>query len=161
MWMHRGAAFDSPRAKRQQDFSHGRRRIDLRRPISPYGRERSVRALYRLLRLVARPRAILQQRVGNVVLVDVADVLNGFPSNAFRDHALDVAEPDVRIEATPRGLTPELAYPSRSSVVGRQRHQALVQLRHRLIFVELVHHESEVLDARVYIRIDLRDVAHL
>ncbi|MBB3458752.1 hypothetical protein FHT86_007078 [Rhizobium sp. BK313] len=40
-----------------------------------------------------------QQRVGNIIFVDVADVLNCFPPDDLRGRIFNVPEPDVWIEA--------------------------------------------------------------
>ena len=50
----------------------------------------------------------VQQLVRDVVLVDVADVLHRFAADPLRGDALDVAEPDVGIEAALRRLAPQL-----------------------------------------------------
>src|SRR5688500_13618063 len=80
---------------------------------------------------IAAPLLLLEQFVGHVVLVDVADVGDGLSTDTFRGNALHVAEPDVWIETPGRGLLAQLADTGRAGVVGRERHQRLVQTVHR------------------------------
>ena len=53
--------------------------------------------------------AIEIQPIRHVVLVDVADVLHGLPSDLLGDDLLDVVEPDVGIQSTLLGFAPQLA----------------------------------------------------
>src|SRR6187455_334136 len=68
------------------------------------------------------------QLVGDVVLVDVADVGDRLAADPLRGHALDVPEPDVGVEAPLLGLAPELPQPSRPAVVGRNVMSPLLRL---------------------------------
>ena len=49
---------------------------------------------------------IQHQFVGHVVLVDVADVLDGLAADALGRDPFDVAEPDVAVQPAFRGFTP-------------------------------------------------------
>ena len=96
------------------------------------------------------PLALLrEQPVGDVVLVDVADVGDRLAPDALGRDLLDVAEPDIRVEAALLRFTPQLADPARPRVVGREREQPLVQLVHRFVLEVLVDHEPHVLHAGV------------
>ena len=55
-------------------------------------------------RFLSGSLAFLNEAVGNVVLVDVADVGDGFLANLLGRHILHVLKPDVGVEATPGGL---------------------------------------------------------
>src|SRR4029450_13107029 len=69
----------------------------------------------RLRRCASLP-LVVEQPVGDVVLVDVADVGHRFAANPLRGNALEVAEPDVRIEASLLRFSPELSDASRPGV---------------------------------------------
>src|SRR6188472_1271192 len=59
-----------------------------------------------------------QHRVREVVLVDVADILNRFPSDNRRSSVFDVVKPDIRIEAVLDCVVAKLPEISRAGVVG-------------------------------------------
>src|SRR5688500_6839709 len=71
-----------------------------------------------------------EQPVGDVVLVDVADVGDRLPANPLRRDALDTAEPDIGIEAPLRRLAAQLPQAVGAGVVGGERHQNFVQRGH-------------------------------
>src|SRR6185436_8997526 len=85
------------------------------------------------LRCFASIPLIAEQLVGDVVLVDVTDVGDRFPADSLRGNALDIAEPQVRIEASLFRLGSELSDPSRPGVVGRKGHQTFVQIVHGIV----------------------------
>ena len=58
--------------------------------------------------------------VRQVVLVDVAHVLNGFSSDLGRGDDFDIVEPQVRIIAALRGLSAQFMDLGRSRVVGSE-----------------------------------------
>src|SRR6185295_2536450 len=74
-----------------------------------------------------------RERIGDVVLVDVADVLHRLAADPSRGHPLHVVEPHVGIEAARLGFPAQLADPSGPRVVGREGEEPLVQPVHRLV----------------------------
>ena len=56
--------------------------------------------------------------IGKVVLVNVADVLNGFLADILGRNIFDVAEPNVRIESLRLSLLAKLSNAGRTCVVG-------------------------------------------
>src|SRR4051812_14164000 len=92
------------------------------------------------------PGALLRHElVGDEVLINVAHVADGLAADALGGNLLDVAEPDVPVEAALLGLVPQLSHAGGTGVVRRKGEQAFVQLVHRLVLVVLVHHEARVL----------------
>ena len=71
----------------------------------------------RLRRLASIP-LIGDQLVGDVVLVDVADVRDRLATDPLRGDAFDVVEPEIGIEASLLCFTPELSQASGPRVVG-------------------------------------------
>src|SRR5215207_3011418 len=63
------------------------------------------------------------EAVGDVVLEDVADVVDCFPPHACRHYLFDVAEPDVWIETALRRFLAQRAHPIRSRVIRGKREQ--------------------------------------
>src|SRR5262245_25522410 len=63
----------------------------------------ALRRRYLLLRLVGFGLGVEHQAVGDVVLVDIADVGRRLGANLLRDDDLDVVEPLVRVEPLLRG----------------------------------------------------------
>src|SRR4249919_455544 len=96
-----------------------------------------------------------RERVGDVVLVDVADVLHGLASDPLGGNPLDVVEPDVRVQPALLGFTAQLTKASGPAVVGGKREQLLVQRVDRLVGKVLVDGEPDVLDAGVDVRVHL------
>src|SRR4029453_10704547 len=109
--------------------------------------------------LSLRPR-FHEQAIGDVVLVDVADVAHRLRPNLLGGDVLHVVEPDVRIQSALGGFLAKLRDPARAGLVGSEREQGLIQLRHGLLAVVLLDHPTHVLDAGVDVRIDFGDVAH-
>ena len=70
---------------------------------------------------------------------------------------LDVAEPDVRVEAHVLRLRAELGDPRRPGVVGREREERGVERVHRLALEVAIHDEAHVLRAGLDIGLDLLD----
>lgn len=68
-----------------------------------------------------------QHRVGDIVLVDIAHVLNGFTTDSLRRALFDRIEAHIRVEAVRDGGGPESSEVTRSRVVGGEGHQGLVQ----------------------------------
>src|SRR5262245_4807147 len=77
--------------------------------------------------LASRVPILERQRVGNVVLVDVADVLHSLAADALACDSFHVVEPDIRVQAARLCLLAQLPHPSGPAVVGRKRKQPLVQ----------------------------------
>jgi Ca2+:H+ antiporter len=100
------------------------------------------------------------QLVGNVVLVDVADVGRRLRPNLLGGDILHVVEPDVRIQPALGSFLAHLGNAARAGIVGSEGKEGLVQLGHRLLLVVLVDHQPHVLDAGVDVRLDFGDVAH-
>ena len=105
--------------------------------------------------------ALSNEPIRDVVLVDVAHVLNRFAADALGRDPFDVAEPYVRVQAAGGGLATELTHSTGPGVVGRERQQCLVQVVNRLIFEVFVHHEPDVFDAGVNVWLQSGDVADL
>src|SRR4030095_6870465 len=118
-------------------------------------------SLFRDFALRARARVVTlsDEPIGDVVLEDVAHILNGFATDTLRRDPFDVPEPHVGIESAPTRLPAKLPDARRSGVVRGERHQSLVERIHRLVLVVLVHHEPDVFDSRVDVGLDFRDVA--
>src|SRR5688572_3682811 len=70
--------------------------------------------------------ALQNQAVGNVVLVDVADVGHRFLADLLSRHVLHVVKPDVRIKSALRGFVAQLRDPAGAGVVGSEREQRLI-----------------------------------
>ena len=68
------------------------------------------------------------QRVADVILVDIADILNGFAANLARGDDLDVAEPLVGVEALTFRLRAELRYAGRSRSYTREAGEMTLHL---------------------------------
>src|SRR4029079_1224571 len=113
------------------------------------------------LRLFASRGLRRDQLVGDVVLVDVADGGDRLAADPLRGDALDVAEPEVRVQPALLRLTPQLLDAPRAGVVRGKGEQPLVQVVHRLALEERVADEAHVLDPRVGVWRALRGLADL
>src|SRR5215471_10705225 len=107
-------------------------------------------------RAIARLLLLLNQRVAQVVLVDVADVLHGLASDLARGNDLYVAEPLVRIETSLRRLLPQLRDSGRPRVVRRESEQPAVKPRDRRFGLQLIRDVAEILGARLDVPIGAR-----
>src|SRR6516162_5347843 len=101
--------------------------------ISAYDPKRTLAGSFLVLRDFACCLALLRQygRIDEIVLVDVADVLNRLLSDDGRCAILDVAEPDIWIEAILSRLFPEFLQVSWTCVVRRQHQPHFLALWYR------------------------------
>src|SRR5262249_10105248 len=84
-------------------------------------------ALENPLRLLALLQLVFDELVGDVVLVDVADIRHGLGSDLLLGDVLHVVEPHVGVEAPPGGFAAELRDTSRPRVVCRESEERLVE----------------------------------
>src|SRR5213596_1198488 len=89
-------------------------------------------ALDRLDSFLRGGPALQNQAVGNIVLVDVADVGHRFLTDLLGRYILHVLKPEVGIEPALGGLLAQLRNPARAGIVGSEREQRLVKLLHWL-----------------------------
>ena len=101
-----------------------------------------------------------RQPVGDIVFVDVRDVLHGLQSDLLGHHRLDLAEPDVGIQPAPGGLGAERLDPGGAGVVGGEGEETAVQVVHGLAGEVAVDGDAQELHAGVDVGVRLPDVAH-
>src|SRR5215467_11476483 len=68
------------------------------------------------------------QAIRRIIFVDVADVLDGFLTQAFGSDDFDVVEPLVRVQATMLRLLPNFGDAAGSGVVARESEKRAVLL---------------------------------
>ena len=77
--------------------------------------------------LFSRRLGFHDQLVGDVVLVDVADISHRLRTDFVGGYVLDVVEPDVWIQSAVAGFLAQLRNSARAGIVGREREQDFVQ----------------------------------
>src|SRR4030095_10582368 len=112
----------------------------------------------RFLQVLPLDVLALNQQIGHVILVDVADIGDRLTPDALACHAFDVVEPDVRIEPPRLRFAPQLAHAPRSRVVGGKREEYLVEIVHRLLRVVAIDHAPDELHAGMDVGLELRNV---
>jgi hypothetical protein len=103
-------------------------------------------------------RPVHRQLIGDIVLIDVADVLHSLATRTLTDDAFDMVEPLIGIEASARGLLSKSAKACWTTVVRRKREEGLVNWIQCSLREMAVDDDSKVLDASVDIRFELMDV---
>ena len=116
--------------------------------------------LHRLFGLLVLRTLLLDHLVGQVVFVDIADVLDRLTADLFRGDDFDIAESDIGVKPPPGGELAQLRDPTRPRIVGGKNEKPFIEGVHGLIGEVLIHHEADVFHSRVNIGLNLADVTN-
>jgi hypothetical protein len=98
--------------------------------------------------------------VSDVVFVDIGDVVDGFLADAGSSNEFHIVHPDVGVEPFLSGLRSQLLHASRTTIVGGEGEEHLVEVIHVwLVTIKSFHRGTKIFDARMNIRLFLGDIA--
>lgn len=101
------------------------------------------------------------QPIGDVILIDIADVGYRLGANFFCRHIFDVTEPDVRVKSSLFSHGAQAGDTRRTRVIGGKGKQRFIEPGHGLIGIVPIHHPAHVFHAGMDIGIQLFNIAHL
>ena len=93
--------------------------------------------------------------VSQIIFINITDVLHGLIAHSFGRDDLHVVEPAIWIVSLRCGLRAQLANCVRTRVIRCQGEQALPHRVHRLVFIVLLHHVSQILGAGLHVAVRL------
>src|SRR3982751_5671924 len=110
---------------------------------------------------LALPRLFEGEFVGDVVLVNIPDVGDGFLSNVFFRHQLDIIVPDIGVETHAFSLPTQSRNPTRPSVIASKYEHSFVDGIYFLVLEISISNVPQHLYSGMNIAVCVRDVRNI